>query len=238
MHWITQPAEIVGLLTLIILEIVLSIDNLIFISILVNKLPQEQREKARSIGLTLAVLMRIGLLASIAWIASLTKPLLEILGKSISARDLILILGGLFLIVKATIELHERIEGSKDNSKEVTKSKESFWGVISQIIVIDAVFSIDSVITAVGMSNHLQIMVIAVIVAMIVMVVASRWISEFLNKHSTLIILCLGFLLMIGFALMLDGFGFHIPKGYLYTAIAFSLMVEALNNMASKKTKK
>lgn len=229
--WITEPTVFFGLLTLVILEIVLSIDNIIFISILANKLPENKRQQARSIGLLAALLIRLAMLTSITWLVSLTQPFIDIFDKSFSIRDIILILGGAFLIFKATIELHERIENSKEHKNKSSNSKSSFLKIVTQIIIIDAVFSIDSIITAVGMTNHLDVMIIAVIVSVIIMIFSSKWISDFLNSHQTFIVLCLGFLIMIGCSLILDGCSFHIPKGYLYTSIAFSLSVEIINQI-------
>lgn len=232
-EWMNDPTAWAGLATLIILEIVLGIDNLVFIAILADKLPPEQRNRARIIGLTLAMVMRLGLLASIAWVVTLTQPLFTAFGMEISGRDLILILGGVFLLFKGTMELHERVEGkSHDDSQKVHHAV--FWQVILQIVVLDAVFSLDSVITAVGMVQELSIMVIAVIVAMGVMMLASRPLMAFVNRHPTVVILCLGLLLMIGFSLVAEGLDFHVPKGYLYAAIGFSVVVEACNQLARR----
>jgi CBS domain containing-hemolysin-like protein len=228
--WISDPSAWVGLATLIVLEIVLGIDNLVFIAILADKLPPHQREKARLVGLSLALLIRIGLLASIAWIVTLTTPLFTVAGFGFSGRDLILIVGGLFLLFKGTMELHERLEGhSEQDGGKVVHAV--FWQVIVQIVVLDAVFSLDSVITAVGMVQHLPVMMIAVVVAMAVMMVMSKPLMAFVSKHPTVVILCLGFLMMIGFSLIVEGLGFHIPKGYLYAAIGFSVLIEAFNQI-------
>jgi len=228
MEWISDPNAWIGLSTLIVLEVVLGIDNLVFIAILAEKLPPHQRNKARVIGLSLALIMRLGLLASISWIVTLTAPLLTIAGHPFSGRDLILIFGGVFLLGKGTIELHERLEGHE--AKTGTAQEHAvFWHVIAQIVVLDAVFSLDSVITAVGMVQHLSVMVIAVIVAMAVMMLASKPLMSFVNRHPTVVILCLGFLLLIGFSLVVEGFGVHVPKGYLYAAIGFSVLIEAAN---------
>lgn len=231
MEWIADPGAWLGLLTLIVLEIVLGIDNLIFIAILANKLPPHQRDKARVIGLSLALLMRLLLLAGISWLVTLTEPLFSIAGKSLSGRDLILLLGGLFLLFKATVEVHERLEG-KLHAPRGTPVHAAFWAVVAQIIVLDAVFSLDAVITAVGMVDHLEVMMIAVVIAMIVMIVASKVLTDFVNRHPTVVMLCLGFLLMIGFSLVAEGAGFQIPKGYLYGAIAFSVLIEIFNQLA------
>jgi CBS domain containing-hemolysin-like protein len=233
MEWIADPTAWLGLGTLIVLELVLGIDNLIFIAILADKLPPEQRNKARIIGLSLALIMRLGLLAAIAWIVGLTAPLFTVAGISISGRGLILVAGGLFLLFKATMELHERLEGHH-GAKDGPKVWASFWQVVVQIVVLDAVFSLDSVITAVGMVQHLSIMYIAVVVAMIVMIAASRPLMRFVSAHPTVVILCLGFLLMIGFSLIVEGLGFHFPKGYLYAAIGFSILIEAFNQVARR----
>jgi predicted tellurium resistance membrane protein TerC len=230
MEWLSDPTALLGFVTLVILEIILGIDNLIFISIVTEKLSPHERNKARFIGLSLALIMRIALLFCISWLATLTSPLFEINAKSFSGRDLILLAGGIFLLFKATIELHERIEGvGQQNLKE--NKYASFWKVIIQVIILDAVFSIDSIITAIGMVNDISIMISAVIISVIVMMLASNPLTKLVNAHPTLIILCLGFLLMIGFSLIAEGFGFHIPKGYLYSAIGFSLAIEIVNQL-------
>ncbi len=226
-----DPTAWLGLLALIVLEIVLGIDNLIFIAILADKLPPSQREKARLTGLSLALVMRLGLLASISWMVTLTDPLFQVFKRNISAHDLILLFGGLFLLFKATMELHERLEGRMEIQRG-RRHHAKFWAVVTQIIVLDAVFSLDAVITAVGMVNHLSIMMIAVVVAMAIMVFASGVLTRFVNKHPTVVMLCLGFLLMIGLSLIAEGMGLHIPKGYLYGAIGFSVLIEAFNQLA------
>jgi len=233
MEWIADPTAWLGLGTLIVLELVLGIDNLIFIAILADKLPPEQRNKARIIGLSLALVMRLGLLAAISWIVGLTAPLFSVAGLTVTGRGLILVLGGLFLLFKATMELHERLEGGHE-AKEGPRVWASFWQVVAQIVVLDAVFSLDSVITAVGMVQHLSIMYIAVVLAMIVMIAASRPLMRFVSAHPTVVILCLGFLLMIGFSLIVEGLGFHFPKGYLYAAIGFSIVIEGFNQLARR----
>ncbi len=236
-EWMADPAAWAGLATLIVLEIVLGIDNLVFIAILADKLPPEQRNKARIIGLSLALIMRLGLLASISWIVTLTYPVLTIAGNEFSWRDIILIAGGTFLLFKGTMELHERLEGH--NSVRATNGAHAvFWHVIAQIVVLDAVFSLDSVITAVGMVEEISIMVIAVIVAILVMILASQPLMAFVSRHPTVVILCLGFLLMIGFSLIVEGFGFHMPKGYLYAAIGFSILIEAANQIGRRNIQK
>ena len=231
MEWIADPSIWAGLLTLVVLELVLGIDNLVFIAILAEKLPPAQRDRARVTGLVLAMLIRLVLLASISWLVTLTTPLFSVRGFSFSARDLIMLFGGLFLLFKATVELNERLEG-KDSDNPTQQRGAKFWAVVAQIVVLDAVFSLDSVITAVGMVDHLAVMMAAVVIAIALMLLASKALTRFVNSHPTIVILCLSFLLMIGFSLIADGFGFHIPKGYLYAAIGFSVMIEALNQLA------
>lgn len=233
LDWMADPTAWFGLGTLVVLEIVLGIDNLVFIAILTDRLPPHQRQRARLTGLGLALFMRLALLAGIAWIASLTAPLFSVLGTDISGRDLILIGGGLFLLFKATTELHERLEGG-GGEQSGGPAQAMFWQVIAQIVVLDVVFSLDSVITAVGMVSELSIMMIAVVIAVLVMMLASRPLMDFVTTHPTVVILCLGFLLMIGFSLVVEGVGFHIPKGYLYAAIAFSILIEALNQIGRR----
>ncbi|KAF1052187.1 MAG: hypothetical protein GAK43_02063 [Stenotrophomonas maltophilia] len=230
MEWLMDPTAWLGLLTLILLELVLGIDNLVFIAILADKLPPQLRDRARLIGLSLALLMRLGLLASISWLVTLTAPLVEVLGKSFSGRDLILLGGGLFLLFKATLELHERLEG-RSHVVSGKRSYAAFWPVVAQIVVLDAVFSLDAVITAVGMVEQLEVMMIAVIFSIGLMMIASKPLTRFVNAHPTVIMLCLGFLLMIGFSLVAEGLGLHIPKGYLYAAIGFSLLIEMANQL-------
>lgn len=231
-----DPQVWASLLTLTALEIVLGIDNIIFISIMAAKLPVHQQKKARQVGLALALITRLLLLASIAWIATLTQPLISLLGMDFSGRDLILIGGGLFLLAKGTIEIHHSVEGHEEGG--VAPKVASFGGVVVQIMLLDIVFSLDSVITAVGMSNHLPVMVAAVVIAMAVMLFASGPVGDFVNRHATVKMLALSFLLLVGIALVADGLGFHIPKGYLYFAIAFSALVEALNLLASSRRKR
>jgi len=226
MEWITHPEGWVALLTLTALEIVLGIDNIIFISILSGKLPPAQQARARTLGLALAMFTRIGLLLSLTWVMSLTQPLFTIV-KDFSGRDLILVIGGLFLIAKSTHEIHDKLEGTREGDRKPIVS--TFAGVIFQIVLLDIIFSLDSVITAVGMAQHLSIMVIAVIVAVIFMMFFARYISDFVHKHPTVKMLALAFLLLIGVTLIADGFGQHISKGYIYFAMAFSVFVEMLN---------
>ena len=234
MEWIADPTAWLGLGTLILLEIVLGIDNLIFIAILVDKLPPAQRKRARIVGLSLALLMRIAMLAGISWLQGLTAPVLTAFGHGLSVRDLILIAGGLFLLLKATTELHARLEGMEQGRGERGAAPALFWQAIVQIVILDFVFSIDSVITAVGMVDHLSIMVIAVLVAILAMMFVSGPLTNFVNSHPTVVILALSFLLMIGFSLFAEGWGFKIPKGYLYAAIAFSVLIEMLNQIATR----
>ncbi|UKJ74022.1 TerC family protein [Azospirillum brasilense] len=233
---LSDPQVWASLLTLTALEIVLGIDNIIFISIMAAKLPVHQQQKARQLGLALALVMRLLLLASISWVATLTEPLITVLGMGFSGRDLILLGGGLFLLAKGTIEIHNTVEGHEEGG--AAPKVASFGAVVGQIIVLDIVFSLDSVITAVGMSNDLPVMVTAVVIAMAVMLFAARPVGDFVNRHVTVKMLALAFLLLVGVALIADGFGFHIPKGYLYFAIAFSTLVEALNLMAAARRKR
>lgn len=231
MELLLDPHIWVGLFTLIVLEIVLGIDNLVFIAILVKKLPPAQRDKARTLGLSLALLMRLGLLSVMSWLVTLTTPLLHIWDHPFSGRDLILMGGGLFLLFKATSELHERLE-AKPAEEGPAGIYASFGVVIAQILVLDAIFSLDSIITAVGMVEHLGVMMAAVTIAMLIMVLASKPLTRFVNAHPTVVVLCLSFLLMIGFSLVAEGFGFHIPKGYLYAAIGFSVLIEFFNQLS------
>ena len=233
MEWLLDPNIWVGLLTLVVLEIVLGIDNLIFIAILADKLPPHQRDKARLLGLSLAMIMRLGLLTMISWLVTLTAPLFSIGALSFSGRDLILLVGGIFLLAKATIELHERVEG-KSHVQSGKREYASFAAVVAQIIVLDAVFSLDAVITAVGMVEQLGVMMAAVIISMGVMLFASKPLTRFVNAHPTVVVLCLSFLLMIGLSLIAEGLGFHIPKGYLYAAIGFSVVIEFFNQLARR----
>lgn len=237
MEWIADPTAWLGLLTLIVLELVLGIDNLVFIAILADKLPPEQRDRARIIGLSLALLMRLGLLAGISWMVTLTRPLVSVFDHAFSGRDLIMLFGGVFLLFKATMELHERLEGHVAQ-RTSNISYALFWPIVLQIVVLDAVFSLDAVITAVGMVDDLSIMMIAVIFSIGIMIIASKPLTHFVNSHPTVIMLCLGFLMMIGFSLTAEGVGFHIPKGYLYAAIGFSILIELFNQIARARRKK
>jgi predicted tellurium resistance membrane protein TerC len=227
MDWITSPAAWIALLTLTVLEIVLGIDNIIFISILAGKLPESQQKRARRWGLAGALLMRIGLLASLTWIARLTNPIVTVAGKDFTGRDLILIAGGLFLLAKSTREIHDRLEGEVHQGKPRVHA--TFASVIIQIMLLDIVFSLDSVITAVGMARDLAVMITAVVIAVGIMMWAAEPISTFVHRHPTLKMLALSFLILIGVSLLIEGFGQHISKGYIYFAMGFSVMVEMLN---------
>lgn len=227
MEWLSDPQAWIALATLTALEIVLGIDNVVFISILADKLPREQRAKARNVGLALAMIMRILLLLSISWVVQLTSPLFTIFGNEISGRDLILLGGGLFLLAKSTHEMHGSLEGDEGTSSRRVSA--SFASVLVQILLLDMVFSLDSVITAVGMADDLGVMITAVIVAVVVMLVFAGPISSFVSRHPTMKMLALSFLLLIGVALVAEGFGQHIPKGYIYFSMAFSLFVEIMN---------
>jgi CBS domain containing-hemolysin-like protein len=235
--WLSDPSAWAGLLTLIVLEIVLGIDNLVFVAILADKLPPGLRDRARLLGLGMALVMRLALLAVMSWLIALTQPLFDVNGFGLSWRDIILLVGGAFLLFKATLELHERLEAGDDGDARGGKPAR-FWLVVVQIVVLDAVFSLDSVITAVGMVDHLSIMMIGVVVAMALMITASKPLTEFVNARPTVVILCLSFLLMIGFSLVAEGFGFHIPKGYLYAAIGFSIMIETFNQTMRRNRRK
>jgi len=236
LEWILEPQYLIALLTLTVLEIVLGIDNIIFISILAGKLPAEKRKSARIIGLALAMITRIALLFSLTWIMQLKNPLFNVVGQGISWRDLILILGGLFLLAKSTHEIHNKLEGEEGGAS--TKTFPSFKAVIIQIMLLDIVFSLDSVITAVGMVDKLMVMVIAVVIAVIFMMWFSGKISDFVEEHPTIKMLALSFLLLIGVTLIAEGFDQHIPRGYIYFAMAFSVFVEMLNlKMRTKQTK-
>lgn len=235
MDWITNPEIWIALLTLTSLEIVLGIDNVIFISILAGKLPTDQQAKARNVGLALAMFVRIGLLFSLSWIIGLTEPLFEIFGFEITGRTLILLAGGLFLIGKSTFEIHDKLEGEEGHAS--AKVNATFTSVIIQILLLDIVFSLDSVITAVGMVDELPVMIAAVVIAVGVMLIAAGTVSQFVEKHPTIKMLALSFLLLIGFSLVAEGLEFHIPKGYIYFAMGFSVFVEILNLQLRGKAK-
>jgi predicted tellurium resistance membrane protein TerC len=232
-EWLTSPQAWVALVTLTALEIVLGIDNIIFISILVGRLPENQRNFARRMGLSLAMLTRLGLLFSISWVMGLTQPWFTVLDKVVSGRDVVLIGGGLFLLAKATHEIHNSLEGAGNPTREIIAA--SMGAVLIQIAVLDIVFSLDSVITAVGLVEHLTLMAIAIILAVLVMLVAAKSIGDFVEAHPTIKILALSFLILVGLALILEGFGIHIPKGYIYFAMAFSVSVEFVNLRMRKK---
>ncbi|MDB5060433.1 MAG: hypothetical protein JWP67_276 [Mucilaginibacter sp.] len=248
MEILTNPEAWLSLITLTLLEIVLGIDNVIFISILADKLPKNEQEKGRKLGLAMAMITRVMLLLSISWVMTLTAPLFNISSVlnitdsewveklAISGRDLILIVGGLFLIYKSTAEIHHKIEGEEEDSTNV--KKHSFWGTIFQIMLLDIVFSLDSVITAVGMAQHVEVMIAAVVIAVGIMIWASGGVAGFVNRHPTVKMLALSFLLLIGVSLLAEAFEQHIPKGYIYFAMAFSILVEMLNlKMRTKRLK-
>jgi predicted tellurium resistance membrane protein TerC len=234
MELITSPEAWIAFATLTALELVLGIDNIIFISILVDKLPAEKREIARRIGLFMAMFMRIGLLLVLSWIVGLVEPMLTVLGHEVSGRDAILLLGGLFLIWKSTTEIHQTLEGAEDGHS--TSSKNTLFSVIFQIMLIDMVFSLDSIITAVGMVDQVEIMIAAVVSSVALMMVFARGIGEFVSNHPTIKMLALSFLVVVGVVLIAEGFEHHIPKGYVYFAMAFSVCVEMLNIRLRKKS--
>jgi predicted tellurium resistance membrane protein TerC len=234
MDWLTDPNIWIALLTLTALEIVLGVDNIIFISILASKLPIAQQARARYVGLGLAMFMRIALLFSLSWIISLTAPLFTVLGQEISGRDIIMLLGGLFLLGKATMEIHERLEGDTGHASATVRA--TFAAVLVQIILLDIVFSLDSVITAVGMADNLGVMVAAVVIAVGVMMAAAGTLNEFVNRHPTIKMLALSFLLLIGMSLVAEGLDQHIPKGYIYFSMGFAVFVEALNLRARARS--
>jgi predicted tellurium resistance membrane protein TerC len=237
MEWLAEPQTWIALATLTALEIVLGIDNIIFIAILSTRLPAEQQGKARLIGLTIAMVTRVLLLLSLTWMMKLTKPLFAIgfVNQEFSGRDLILICGGLFLLAKSTLEIHEKLEGHEEHHK-VSKKAAAFSTVVFQIVLLDIVFSLDSVITAIGMAQHIEVMVTAVIIAVIFMMAFSKSISDFVDQHPTIRMLALSFLTLIGVSLVGEGLDFHIPKGYIYFAMAFSVGVEMLNLKVRGKT--
>jgi predicted tellurium resistance membrane protein TerC len=234
-EWLSDPAIWTALLTLTALEIVLGIDNIIFISILSDRLPVDQRQRARTTGLLLAMLMRIGLLFSLGWLLGLTQPLFAIAGHPFTGRDLILLGGGLFLIYKSTTEIHAKLEG-EEHERDAAGRTVSFSSVIIQIVLLDIVFSLDSVITAIGLTTTIWIAVVAVVISIGIMLVAAKPLADFVNRHPTVKILALSFLLLIGMVLVAEGLGQHIPKGYIYFAMAFSVGVELLNLRLRKQT--
>jgi predicted tellurium resistance membrane protein TerC len=235
-----DPAVWAALGALIAMEVVLGIDNLIFISILTNKLPEHQRARGRRIGIGLALILRLGLLSTVAFIVQLTAPVVSVFGKAFSWRDIILIAGGLFLVWKATKEIHHKVDPAHgpDLFEGGTAAAATFGSVIVQILLLDLVFSIDSIITAVGMTEHVPVMVIAVIVAVLAMLLAAEPLARFIDKNPTIVMLALGFLLMIGATLIGEGFGAHVPKGYIYAAMAFSALIEALNMLSRRANRK
>jgi predicted tellurium resistance membrane protein TerC len=233
MDWVLDVQLWISLLTLTLLEIVLGIDNIIFISILAGKLPSDQQQKARTVGIALALITRIMLLCSIVWLIGLTKPWFTIFAHSFSGKDLVLLLGGLFLIAKSTHEIHGSLEG--EEGERSIRVRATIWSVVTQIILMDIVFSLDSVITAVGLAQQISVMIVAVILAVIVMLLSAGAISDFVNRHPTIKMLALSFLLMIGVMLVADAFNHHIPRGYIYFAMAFSMGVEMLNIRARGK---
>ncbi|MBN9537991.1 MAG: TerC family protein [Reyranella sp.] len=234
-----DPQAWAALATLVIMEVVLGIDNLIFISILTNKLPEEKRSGARRVGIGLAVVLRLGLLGGVAFIVQLTAPIFSLFGHAFSWRDLILIAGGLFLIYKATSEIHDHVTGEEETEATTAGvAGVTVMGVIGQILILDLVFSLDSIITAVGMTDHIPIMVIAVVVAVGLMLLAADPLARFIGHNPTIVMLALGFLLMIGATLIADGMGAHVPKGYIYAAMAFSGLIEALNMLARRAQRK
>jgi predicted tellurium resistance membrane protein TerC len=232
-----DPSAWLALVALIAMEIVLGIDNLVFVAILSSRLPGAQAAKARRIGIGLSLLFRVLLVASAAYVVHLTTPLFTILGEDFSWRDLVLIAGGLFLVFKATTEIHHNVEPDEDTD-EIPRTAKAFASIVGQIVLLDLVFSIDSIITAVGMTDHVAIMIIAVIAAVAVMLIAAGPLANFIRRNPTIVMLALGFLWLIGTALIADGFGFHLPKGYIYTAMAFSGAVEGLNMLARKRRKR
>ena len=232
-----DPSAWLALVALIAMEIVLGIDNLVFVAILSSRLPGAQAAKARRIGIGLSLIFRVLLVAGAAYVVHLTTPLFTILGEDFSWRDLVLIAGGLFLVFKATTEIHHNVEPDEDTD-EIPRTAEAFAAIVGQIVLLDLVFSIDSIITAVGMTDHVAIMIVAVIAAVAVMLIAAGPLANFIRRNPTIVMLALGFLLLIGTALIADGFGFHLPKGYIYTAMAFSGAVEGLNMLARKRRKR
>lgn len=237
--WVTNPEIWLSLVTLSALEIVLGIDNLVFIAILTGRLPAHQRALGRRVGLALALVTRLMLLATLAWIVGLVEPVFSVAGKAFSWRDLILIGGGLFLLWKATVEIHEMVEKGEDEPDSPQGAAGvTFRGVVLQIAVIDIIFSLDSVITAVGVADQLWVMVTAVVIAMIIMIAAANPLAEFVSAHPTIKMLALAFLLLIGVILIVDGFGLHVPKGYIYFALAFSVAVETLNHFVRRRRKR
>jgi predicted tellurium resistance membrane protein TerC len=236
MDWLTDPELWASLITLTVLEIVLGIDNLVFMAILAERLPAEQQNRARQIGLALALITRLALLASIAWIIGLTQPLFDLFGRSVSWRDIVLAAGGLFLVYKGTREIHHSLEGDGPDEK-TARARKSFAAVVVQIMLLDIIFSLDSVITAVGMASKFWVMAAAIIIAVAIMLAASGPLADFVQRYPTVKMLALSFLMLIGMTLIADGAGFHVPKGYIYAAIGFSVGVEAMNQFAAYRRK-
>jgi len=234
MEWLSDPQIWASLVTLTALEIVLGIDNLVFIAIVAGRLPPEHQNRARQVGLALALITRLALLASIVWIIGLTRPLFDVFGQPVSWRDIVLIAGGLFLLYKGTREIHQGLEGDRQTA-DAGSGRTSFASVVAQIMLLDVVFSLDSVITAVGMANKLWVMATAIIVAVAIMLAASKPLADFVERHPTVKMLALSFLLLIGMTLIADGAGFDVPKGYIYAAIVFSVGVETLNQFAARR---
>lgn len=235
MEWLLNPETWISLVTLTALEIVLGVDNIIFLSIIVSKIPPYQQSSARTIGLGAAMLMRILLLLSLTWVMRLTEPLFHLFDRSFSGKDLILILGGLFLMAKSSIEIHEKLEEARSGGPNIQIKTTAFWGVIVQIMLLDIIFSLDSVITAVGMAQEIWIMIAAIVIAVGIMMFAAGPIGNFVDQNPTIKVLALSFLILVGVALIGDGFSFHIPKGYIYFAMAFSFAVEMINIRIRKK---
>jgi len=234
MDWLTDPQVWAGFATLTALEIVLGIDNLVFIAILASRLPRERQQRARQLGLALALISRLVLLVSITWIIGLTRPLFEMFGHAVSWRDIALTAGGVFLLYKGTTEIHDQLEGERP-TETTARGGASFVGTVAQIVALDAVFSLDSVVMAVGMANAFWVMAGAIVIAVAIMLAASKPLADFVERHPTVKILAISFLLLIGMALIADGAGFHVPKGYIYAAIGFSIGVEALNQIAASR---
>ena len=233
MEWLFNPQALIALATLTALEIVLGIDNIVFISILASRLPEAERQRARGIGLALAMLSRIALLLSLTWVLKLTRPLFSTFGQEISGRDIILLAGGLFLLAKSTFEIHESLEA--DEPKTKGHGGQKFLFVIVQIMILDIIFSLDSVITAIGMARQIGVMVLAIVIAVVVMILSVNGISRFVESHPTIKMLALSFLILIGVSLVAEGLDFHFPKGYIYFAMAFSVFVEFLNHRVRQK---
>jgi len=240
MQWISDPQIWASLLTPTALEIVLGVDNIVFIAIAANRLPAQQRDRARKLGLALALITRLALLASISWMVGLIAPLFTVFGHAFSGRDLILLGGGLFLLYKGTHEIHAQIEEEEapDEAAAPRRRRVSLAGVVGQIMVLDIVFSLDSVITAVGLAEDFLVMAAAIVIAVLIMLIASKPLSHFISAHPTVRMLALGFLLLVGTMLVADGFGFHMPRGYIYAAIGFSILVESLNLLAAQRRRK